>query len=299
MIIRIFPRRTSYTPTDELAFVGLPQLSIFRPEKADYIHISVTFTWDIEKAIILQQAWQAYYPSAIIMIDGPAIYNPWRKPSKFIPGLYVKTGVTFTTRGCENCCPWCLVSRHEGKLKVIEDFAPGHIIQDNNLLQAPKSHIEKVIEMLKKQKKGAIFAGGLEAALVRDWFVEELRGMRIGQVFLAADTIEALRPLERALEKLRFLPLRKKRVYVMIGRKESIKQAEERLRSVFEMGALPFAQLYQPEEGLIKYESAWKALARKWSRPAAMLARNLTPRSKEPSDLFPEREGVVGEEIGI
>jgi len=44
-IVRVFPRRTTATPTDEMAFVGDPPPPAFRPE-ADEVHISCTFTWD-------------------------------------------------------------------------------------------------------------------------------------------------------------------------------------------------------------------------------------------------------------
>ena len=43
-IIRVFCRQTSYTPTDDMAFVGPPP-GLFIPEH-DEIHISCTFTWD-------------------------------------------------------------------------------------------------------------------------------------------------------------------------------------------------------------------------------------------------------------
>ncbi len=43
-MIRVFPRKTAWTPTDELAFVGDPPL--FRPPEQP-VMVSVTFTWDI------------------------------------------------------------------------------------------------------------------------------------------------------------------------------------------------------------------------------------------------------------
>lgn len=54
----------------------------------------------------------------------------------------------------------------------------------------------------------------------------------------------------------------------MIGRNESIEEAERRLIEVYNLGFLPFAQLYQPRER-IKYSKEWLGLGRKWSRPAA------------------------------
>jgi hypothetical protein len=261
-IIRVFPRKTSYTPSDEYVFVGEPPL--FRPE-AEEVHVSVTFTWDIDYGKHLLSAWSKYYPK--VLIGGPALGNI---TTNFQPGRYVKTGVTFTTRGCDNNCPWCLVHSKEGKLVEIADFAEGNIIQDNNLLMASRTHIEKVFSMLRMQKRAAIFAGGLQASLIDDWFVDLLKTIRLDSLFLAADTYGALIPLEKALNKLAGFERRKLRVYCMIGMNETMDQAEQRLEAVWKLGGLPFAQLYQPPEKFIDYSSDWKALVRKWSRPAAM-----------------------------
>lgn len=55
-IIRVFPRRTAYTPNDEYAFVGMPP-GLFIPEH-DEVHISVTFTWDMDYAEELAYQWE-------------------------------------------------------------------------------------------------------------------------------------------------------------------------------------------------------------------------------------------------
>ncbi len=57
-IIRVFPRRTSLTPTDAYAFVGDPPM--WRPE-ADEVHISCSFTWDRVEVERLASAWAQYY----------------------------------------------------------------------------------------------------------------------------------------------------------------------------------------------------------------------------------------------
>ncbi len=64
------------------------------------------------------------------------------------------------------------------------------------------------------------------------------------------------------------IPTNKKRCFVMIGFNETLEQAEARLEWVYGLGFLPFAQLYQPEQRK-RYPRDWRALARKWSRPAA------------------------------
>jgi hypothetical protein len=53
---------------------------------------------------------------------------------------------------------------------------------------------------------------------------------------------------------------------------ESLTEAEHRLRAVWEIGCLPFAMLYQPPDRYEHYGRDWKALARLWSRPAAMFS---------------------------
>lgn len=267
-IIRVFPRKTSYTPKDPLSFIGDPPLGLWRPE-ADEVHVSVAFTWDIEEGQRLADAWRQYYP--VVRLGGPAFDDAG---NGFEPGQYVRHGVTFTSRGCPNRCPWCLVPRREGRLRLL-DIAPGWIVQDNNFLATPRGHQEKVYSMLKTQRCGAIFSGGLEAARVDDWVVERLRDLRINEVFLAADTSGALPALRRAVDRLAFLGRNsnKMRCYVMIGfNGETIDQAEARLEEVWEAGCLPFCQLYRDPDKEIRYTTEWRDLARKWMRPAAIRA---------------------------
>ena len=268
-IIRVFPRKTSMTPTDEFAFIGDPPL--FRPE-AKEVHVSVTFTWDIQEGRRLQSAWAQYYP--LVKIGGPALGTPFGLGIGFTPGMYIRHGVTFTTRGCDNHCPWCLVPENEGRLIEIPDFAEGWIIQDNNILQASRQHIEKVFSMLRKQKNRVTFSGGIQASLVEDWFVNELRTIKLDSIFLAADTDGALKPLEKALNKLAYFDRRKLQVYCMIAKDETIDQARTQLEAIWALGGMPFAQLYQPAEKYIDYSPEWKALVREWSRPAAMFANH-------------------------
>lgn len=272
-LIRVFPRRTAMTPRDGYAFVGDPPM--FQPP-ADAVHVSATFIWDREEAQRLGGAWAQYYED--VRVGGPAFGDI---DGEFTPGVYVAQGVVFTTRGCNKQCPWCLVPLREGKLREIP-VTEGHIVQDNNLLQANWRHIAQVFDMLRCQGKAAVFSGGLDSALISDWIAEELRDLRIEQIFLAADTKAALRPLRKAVAKLSFLPREKLRCYVLIAYgNETVDQAEARLREVWEIGCMPFAQLYQPLDRHIDYSGEWRDLNRTWSRPAAM--KTLMAKQTRPS----------------
>jgi len=102
-IARVFPTKTSMCPTDKHAYFNEPDL--FTPNY-DEIHISVTFTWDIAKAYKLVNSWKS---KGKVKIGGMAINGESDKP---VSGLYLKEGVTITSRGCPNGCSFCLVKKN-------------------------------------------------------------------------------------------------------------------------------------------------------------------------------------------
>lgn len=117
-IARAFPRRTRATPTDELAFSGMPtRADLERAEIADEIHVSVAFTYDIPKAEQMAKAWEkAGYK---VNVGGPAFGD--RFSDTFTPGLYMAEGYTFTSRGCPNHCWFCSVYQScRGQIKELE-----------------------------------------------------------------------------------------------------------------------------------------------------------------------------------
>lgn len=258
-IIRVFPRCTKWTPTDDLAFMGEPPLF----ELPDLpVYISVTFTWDIVRAETLIWAWRA--TNRDCYIGGPAYDH---KGEDFIPGRFIKEGVTFTSRGCPKNCPWCLVPKREGKLREI-NIAPGSILQDNNLLACSRPHIEQVFEMLRQQKEPIKFSGGLDIDYLQLWHVELLKGIKLDEIWVACDCEKDLKRLDKAADLLADFPEEKRRCYVMIGfGGEKLMDAERRLEAVYSKGFLPFAQLYRSSEDE-PWDQYWKALQRKWSRPA-------------------------------
>jgi hypothetical protein len=67
-IARVFPRKTKVSPIDELSFFGLPPRLIL--PKIDEVHVSVTFSWDLDKAEWLADQWQTVAP---VKIGGPGV----------------------------------------------------------------------------------------------------------------------------------------------------------------------------------------------------------------------------------
>jgi hypothetical protein len=267
-IARVFPCRTNITPEDDAVYYSLKKKK-GKPNKGmpdmfgtpyDEIHISCTFTWDIPKALELQQAWMQYYP--VVKVGGPAFDDP----GAAFTGLYTRPGVTITSRGCPNQCPFCFVPKREGKIRELSIIA-GNIVQDNNLLACSKQHRDRVFEMLKTQR-AIEFAGGFQPSLVTADIAGQLRSLRIKAIWLAYDHPNAEKPLIKAVDILKHFNRNKLRCYVLIGYKDdTISKATERLARAWEIGTLPFAMLYRDESGELP-PLGWRRFQRKWSRPA-------------------------------
>jgi hypothetical protein len=262
-IIRVFPRQTSYTPDDSSAIIGMPTLfhSTFLPSKNIHIHISVTFTWDIPIARKLKKEYELFFRN--VHIGGPAFNDPG---DEFVIGLYVKKGIVFTSRGCNKKCTFCFVPKREGKLRELE-IKDGWILNDNNILQCSNSHISRVFEMLKRQPYPIEFKGGIDKTILKESHRQLFDSVKIKSIWLSCDTDSGLKPLYKASQILEGISIEKKRCTVMIGfNNESILNAEKRLNKVYNLGFLPFAQLYRSTSE-IHYTQTWKDLSRKWSRP--------------------------------
>jgi len=282
-IIRVFPVRTKWTPDDPLAFVGHPPL--FRPGTPDTeVHVSVTFTWDRAYAEMLAESWRRFYHN--VRIGGPAYDDPG---GEFVSGRYLKRGCTITTRGCPKKCGWCSVPSREGALRYYQ-IKPGWICQDNNLLACEQSHVRAVFDMLRDQKRRVFFNGGLDKDFLEPWHREMFDSIPFAELWFACDQPKDFPRLERICPILDGIPLRKLRCYTMIGfdETETLREAEQRIEAVFALGFMPFSQLYQPPDAKQPtriYPAEWKAVNRKWSRPAAYMPKDQIP---EENDYFAE-----------
>lgn len=259
-IIRVFPRRT----------------------KADEVHVSVTFSYDRIAAEKLASQWRVVAPVKI----GGVAYND--ASLEFIPGRYIEPGYTITTRGCPRRCWFCGVWKKPGWNKVnVLPIVSGWNILDDNLLAAPRPHVEAVFNMLREQqfrdKRGdrrkVEFTGGLEALSLQDYQVGLLADMKPRpNMFFAYDPQDEFETLAFAASRLLEAGFTKEshrlRCYVMIGYpKDTFDLAEQRLKSMLAIGFTPFAMLWKPDDDIKSQEKwrpkpEWKAFQRRWARPA-------------------------------
>jgi hypothetical protein len=258
-ILRIFPRKTKATPEDEDIRFNIPGLF----DEADKILISVTFIEDIEKAEKLYDSWK--YVSSNITIGGPAYNDPG---DEFTPGLFLKHGYLFTSRGCPNHCWYCKVHPREGNIRELK-IHEGNNILDSNILACSEKHIKAVFEMLKKQKERPKFTGGLDTNFIKPWVVEALKELNPKEIFFAYDKKIDYDPLVETCKLLKQYeelpnPSNKYRCYVLCGYEGDTKEAAEvRLNQVLELGLLPMAMLFDKEkhrqknDGWIKFQWNW------------------------------------------
>ena len=135
-----------------------------------------------------------------------------------------------------------------------------------------RPEVKRFAELMEAKLKENDFKGGLEVALIDDHFIENIKTLRIRELWLACDTDNAIDNLKKAADRLTKAGFnrRKLRCYTLIGL-NGIEKDEVRLRAVYEAGCMPFAQLYQPVDQ-IEYSADYKKFARQWQRPAATIA---------------------------
>lgn len=262
-IARVFPRKTKATPTDPLAYYGLPPL-LDLPDITE-VHISVTFTYDIPRAEELAYQWEL--TGVPVKVGGPAYDDP---AGDFTPGMYLREGYTITSRGCNNNCWFCMARQREGKLRELK-IQPGWDILDNNLLQCSEQHIRDVFEMLKDQPHKPKFTGGLEAKELKEWHCDLLRESNPERLYFAYDTPDDYEPLLLAGKMLReagFTPNSHiLSCYNLVGyRGDTFDKAQERMERTIRAGFMPYAMLYRDKEG--ETDATWARFQRVWLRPA-------------------------------
>ena len=215
-------------------------------------------------------------PGAFAWADIDPMWETWSAAAfapgtEFVPGRFLAKGVTITSRGCPRRCPFCFVPGREGALRELP-IREGWNVQDNNLLACSRRHIEAVFAMLSRQRHYAKFAGGLDARLLKRWHVDGFQALGIDELWFACDSPGQLSAIARAGDLLGDFRTDQKRCYVLLGYgADTPAAAEQRLAAVYELGFLPFAQVYR--SGADARRPEWAAVQRKWSRPAAYRPR--------------------------
>jgi hypothetical protein len=256
-MIRVFPRKTNISSTDDKAFFGGPPL--YDLSRDEEVHVSCLFTWDKPRAESLAEQWAAQ--GFNVKLGGPAYGDPG---GEFIPGRYVGNGAVMTSRGCNNRCWFCYVWKREGKIRELP-IVDGNNILDSNLLQCSEGHIRKVFEMLRRQKGPKYFTGGLEARILKDWHVDLLAWVKPKTVFFAYDTEDDYEPLVEAARKMFAAGFTETShvlsCYCLVGYPgDTFDAAQMRVDRIKALGLRPFVMLYRNDTG--ETDVAWRKFAK-------------------------------------
>jgi hypothetical protein len=260
-VLRVFPRKTKATPDDDMVRIGIGDV----PDNTSRIEISCLFTWDRAEAERLYNHYRQY--GLPVAIGGVALNSP---AHAFIPGKYIKHGYVITSRGCPNHCWFCDVHDREGGIRELP-ITDGSNLLDSNLLACSDEHIRKVLDMLGRHKNPQI-SGGLEAKRLKLWQAQQMKRIKMKQLFFAYDCesqtkLDELREAARLCFEAGFTPASKAlRCFVLIGFPgDTLHKAEGRLRDVARMGYTPMAMLYRSREHV-----DWAGFQRMYTRPAIM-----------------------------
>lgn len=185
-------------------------------------------------------------------------------------GLYgIDYAVGFTTRGCVNKCPWCVVPWKEGMIRAaspLREFVGGKksaVLLDNNALAHPFG-LEQMEDSIRLGIK-VDYNQGLEAKLVCEnpAIADLLARMKWSRyIRFAADTTERLPYVVKAVEMLSERGLKPYRVFVYVLIGPDVQDALNRINALKELGVMPFAQPYRDFDKNIEPTQEQKDLAR-------------------------------------
>lgn len=174
-----------------------------------------------------------------------------------------KKNIGFTTRGCIRNCPWCIVQRKEGKIRVVGDIYDiwdGHAktvtLLDNNILGLPDQFF-KISAQLKKEKLKVDFNGGFDHRLLTDKIWQEMvtlscwadwGGSKEGstaKLRLAFDHISYKKSVRRALKIMQRNGLKRwqTRWYIYVGTSDTTKTVLDRINILRDAEQLVFVML--------------------------------------------------------
>ena len=182
----------------------------------------------------------------------------------------------FLTRGCVNKCPWCVVPKKEGTLRVVSDIADicntstgfrrKVVLMDNNILAAPVGFVRDQAEKMRSLKVRVDFNQGTDARLYDDDRAEIMAGIPwIRMVRMSCDTDSMIGPCLKAIEKLRYFGCRNEVLVYILSKSEEIESALNRIKILtdFDGKVVPFVMPYRPLDGsCVEPSGKLKRLAR-------------------------------------
>jgi len=174
--------------------------------------------------------------------------------------------IIFSSRGCNNRCPYCAVPVLEGSLNSvrysIRSLVYRHhtriILWDNNILQSP--NWDNVVDELQELGLKVDFNQGLDARLVTEKVARQLAALRLDsgrgiKVRMAYDVRASERFVRKAVERLNSAGIKGREImfYTLFNHAgDGPEDFFERVREILELGAVSYPMRYEPLNALKK-----------------------------------------------
>lgn len=185
------------------------------------------------------------------------------------PELTKDKAFGFLTRGCPNGCPFCVVTKKEGreshKVADLSEWWNGQkeiILLDPNLL-ACKQHIE-LLEQLANSGAYVDFTQGLDARFITEKNLDVISKIKIKTIHFAFDFMkfekQIIKGLELAKQRLN-LKDSNSIVYMLTNFDTTIKEDFYRLKTIQSLGYLPDVRIYRknslPKRHILRDLQRW------------------------------------------
>ena len=168
------------------------------------------------------------------------------------PDLTKDTAYGFLTRGCPNDCPFCIVSKKEGRKSVkvadLGEFWNGQKnikLLDPNLL-ACNEHLT-LLQQLIDSKAVVDFTQGLDARLINENNIELLAKIKIKMVHFAFDLMKNEKAIIKGLKlfkELTKIDERKIGVYILTNFNTTTEEDLYRIYTVRDLGCTPYVMIF-------------------------------------------------------
>lgn len=168
------------------------------------------------------------------------------------PELTENTAYGFLTRGCPNNCPFCIVSKKEGRKSVkvanLSEFWNGQKnikLLDPNLL-ACNEHLN-LLQQLIDSRAIVDFTQGLDARLINEKNVELLAKIKVKMVHFAFDLMKNEKAITKGLDLYkRYTGINENKtgVYILTNYNTTHDEDLYRVYTVRDLGYMPFVMVY-------------------------------------------------------
>ena len=247
----------------------------FRISNPDTVYVSCIFIKNLPQALGLK----GMYPDAEFYLGGPALYAPnslsnemdYVKPDYDLYGIDYSLG--FTTRGCPNQCPFCIVPKLEGDFREYQPISlfhdPRHsklILWDNNFLASKK--LWEKLDYIEDRGLKVSLNQGLDARLITEKIAGRLADLPLMNLkftsrcyYFSWDLVPSEAAVFRGLQRMidagvhpRYLM-----VYVLVGFNTTHDQDMYRFKKLRELGVDPFIMIYnnRRDDPWIRRLSRW------------------------------------------